>query len=353
MNEKTQVANVARLLSRHRTEAMGLACISIMFMHGMKFFVHPSIPLLHYFERFWAQIGNAGVDIFLFSSGMGCLYSLCKHEKQTFSSFFKNRLRRVLIPYLIIALPCWGIVHSGGLASLFLHVSTLYFWFCGNDGMWFVPFILFCYMAGYPLIKGFLRIKKKGFGIFLLLSVICTLSMLVQSLAPQVVRMYRVALFRLPSFVLGIYFGYLSYYGKGKISIVFPLLIALFVVAMRQLLKFPNTGYYYYYPNICKSVIYLVVALAIIDIGKSKLNFKFPVFNLCGRLSLEIYLLHMFFLKMIYRFNLENCNYLHFVYYLGMIVAVVLACGVQRIAQRFTESFMQNRFAKPNPEKGA
>lgn len=47
--------------------------------------------------------GNCGVDIFLLLSGMGLYYSFSKNSN--ILEFYKKRFVRVLVPYLMLALP--------------------------------------------------------------------------------------------------------------------------------------------------------------------------------------------------------------------------------------------------------
>lgn len=57
-------------ISEHRTELMGLSAILILICHSVAYIDMPSI--LHYA----LSLGNIGVDLFLFLSGMGMWYSL-------------------------------------------------------------------------------------------------------------------------------------------------------------------------------------------------------------------------------------------------------------------------------------
>lgn len=59
------------LLSKYRTQLMGIAAIMIIICHAVSYgVVLPSIL------KKITLYGNLGVDIFLFLSGLGCYYSL-------------------------------------------------------------------------------------------------------------------------------------------------------------------------------------------------------------------------------------------------------------------------------------
>lgn len=53
----------------------------------------------------WIRYGSVGVDLFLFLSGMGLYFAICK--RPTLPRFYLNRLKRILIPYVIIGDAYW------------------------------------------------------------------------------------------------------------------------------------------------------------------------------------------------------------------------------------------------------
>lgn len=87
-------------VSKFRSELMGLACLWVMLFHN--FFDWPN--LLYPLQRF-AFYGNLGVDIFLLLSGVGLYYAWSK--KPTLGDFYARRFVRVLIPYVLLAVPYW------------------------------------------------------------------------------------------------------------------------------------------------------------------------------------------------------------------------------------------------------
>ena len=88
-------------LSKFRSEIMGLACLWVMLHHNVFDWPNALEPL----ERF-ALYGNLGVDIFLLLSGVGLYYAWSKKPK--LGDFYARRFVRVLVPYLIFALPYWA-----------------------------------------------------------------------------------------------------------------------------------------------------------------------------------------------------------------------------------------------------
>ena len=138
-----------KALSKFRDELMGLACLWVMLHHN--FFVWPeSMDGLRRFSLY----GNLGVDIFLVLSGVGLYYAWAK--KPALSDFCARRFVRLLVPYVLIALPYW-VWRDLGLneGSFLLDVTQLSLPMQGVITTWYVPAIAVFYLL-YPLIAKFL-----------------------------------------------------------------------------------------------------------------------------------------------------------------------------------------------------
>ncbi len=138
------------MLTLYRMELMGLAAIWVI--------------CFHYFASIFSQWhmsfaatvmgrGNCGVDLFLFLSGIGLYNSLSRNDAVV--PFYRRRIRRVVIPYLILSLPYWIlqllILNREGFNAFLIHWSGLSFWIEGDWSIWYVDLILMLYIV-YPLI---------------------------------------------------------------------------------------------------------------------------------------------------------------------------------------------------------
>lgn len=128
------------LLSKYRTQLMGVAALMIILCHAPQYGVEVAgIP------RKLLVFLNIGVDIFLFLSGMGCCFSLMK--PQGYFPWLKKRFIRIVIPYTIIMLTlriaslC---VEDVSWSEWLLYFSTLRFW-THHDGMWYVALLVLLY----------------------------------------------------------------------------------------------------------------------------------------------------------------------------------------------------------------
>ena len=88
-----------QLLSKYRSQLMGLATLMIIACHAPA----SGVALPGILTRI-LELGNFGVDMFLFLSGLGCYYSLSKCNTG-YGEYWVRRIKRVFIPYLIISIP--------------------------------------------------------------------------------------------------------------------------------------------------------------------------------------------------------------------------------------------------------
>ncbi len=145
------------LISQEREFLFGLAILWIAFFHSS---LSVTAPVIHILKN----LGNMGVDIFLFLSGLGLYYSLSKDSSPR--NFYRKRASRILISYFLVCLPFYlylDIGQKGDWVQLGLDLSTLSFWLNGYRREWFIAAILVLYLV-YPLIYHlFNRYTWKGF----------------------------------------------------------------------------------------------------------------------------------------------------------------------------------------------
>lgn len=141
------------LISKYRTELMGIAMLNVLTLHFLSWSQLLSPKWLVFI------LDNSGrllfTEGFLFLSGFGLFYSFSKNGALT--DFYHKRINRLLLPYIIISLPFFlrGLfLGRFGIDILLLKLSTLYFWIYGNDGMWYISLSVLLY-ALFPIIYKF------------------------------------------------------------------------------------------------------------------------------------------------------------------------------------------------------
>ena len=143
--KEIELANI----SRYRGELMGAAMIFVILFHV-------GLPRDDTFFGL-RRIGNIGVDIFLFLSGMGLWFSWTK--RPSLSHFFSRRFLRIYPAWFIIAclyyIPdflCPDFVgHSGHSTNIFDLIGNITinwnFWINDELTFWYIPAIMALYLV--------------------------------------------------------------------------------------------------------------------------------------------------------------------------------------------------------------
>lgn len=192
------------LLSKYRTQLMGVAALMIILCHAPQYGVD-----VHGILRKLLVFLNIGVDIFLFLSGMGCCFSLMKPHR--YFPWLKKRFIRLLIPYTIILLMLrvigFGIVNISWSEWL-LYFSTLRFW-THHDGMWYIALLVLLYPLAPFFFKIFEHSKNRALSAIILLVLILLITHIQiktpSDLTNSILINLQWAFKRIVSFILGMY----------------------------------------------------------------------------------------------------------------------------------------------------
>lgn len=330
-----------------RGELFGLSALMIVFHHLGNRGI-PGLSALPSFLGgpldFISAKASIGVDIFVFLSAIGLYYSM---ERNTVSQFFRNRFRRVAIPWLVIMIPVFLVedilLCKEGLIEILLDITTLRYW-VDNDNThtpWFVPFIVAVYII-FPLIyKAHIKTKRiSTYGLFLasiLFNVVCNIY------PNYIYSEFTVCFARLPIFLLGVLLAELLKSDKSvlkKPSLFSTLFIASAVYV----------GWYFFSPSMgIDLMVGSVVAVGIIvfyayivkPIVCSKLT---KLFVFIGTVSLEVYLIHTVVLRVLDSSQLSDILFAS-QYILLPVGLILLAKGVNWITDRII-GFMDSRNIK-------
>lgn len=296
------------LILKYRYVLMGIAAIWIHVFHvWIPVFHDPSNEVTHFLysiEEFIRRMGYCGVEIFLLISGMGLTYAI---KKGSVASFYKRRLSRIFLPYLIVTLIRWPI--DKWTIWMFLENATgLSFYtkdihhFC-----WFVPAIATLYLV-FPLYYWIFS-KAKNKLLFTALSI--TLWFLLTIVTCGYLRFdFYDFTNRIPIFLIGIYFGELSQkqpqskFSKKHYLIMLAVFVAGLILAYFYNfcdfeLIIPNSKTFI--PNILLSVSMVFLITKLMDI----LNRRLPkpgriiteIISFWGKMSLEVYCAYICLLK--------------------------------------------------------
>lgn len=303
-------------LSTYRTQLMGIATLMIIVCHAPASGVLMPSVLAKILD-----LGNLGVDIFLFLSGLGCYYTLSKSVRTV--SYYKKRTYRLLIPYLTISLPFaifyWAIGQNSILDCIYT-ITTLEFWLY-HKGAWFVALMIPLYFIS-PLLYRAMNLGKVSW----MYSIIIILILMVFSLFPlyneandSIVNNIQAAFSRVPSFILGMT---IAPYCKDrkKINVLFAVaLMLLFIILSAFHIKGTSTWW-------CIIPILIMILTKCCSLAKNNKS-AFSILTILGTISLESYLLNIY-INSLLRFLIPN--YIHSSIFLGRYLeyGIVVVFGI-------------------------
>ncbi len=267
------------IISGNKVYIMGCAMIAIMLTHQPFFFGN-------YFVDFFHMYGLWGVELFLFVSGFGMVFSLRKNSIKT---FYKNRAIRLLPSCLIIGLMKLFFYYLGfeeaAHSNALLLVTNLY--------MWYIYAIVVYYLLSPIFYK---LLNKWGFWV---VAMACVFSYLCRYIPFKdssyfLINQLGWVTGRLPIFVFGMYVAIKPLYFKiSTISIVGAI---IFIVCMVLRAGSIMVKYKWNVPYVYTLLLFATPMLCILC-SYIKVLFQkikcLPLLEFLGKYSLEIYLIHV------------------------------------------------------------
>lgn len=279
------------VLSKCRGQLMGVAILLVALFHSSIVHANPTIDMICF-------IGDMGVDMFFFLSGMGMFYTYRKDTKPL--QFYKKRMVRIV--------PAWFLVNlyiqldqvgfdltKLQLTSFVKYMTGFSFWLEGNLYFWYIPAALAFYAMTPAFMWMYKKNKKQAYAVFSIIWI----ALLGASIVFQNAS-YFIFLFRWPVFFLGILFGEFSYQ-KKKIKKAYVLSMALLLILgffMENVIRMYNGRYGIRYDY--KYFIYVLISIpicVILALAMDKIQYNFGSLRLLGGITLEIYLLHEYILR--------------------------------------------------------
>lgn len=332
---------------KQRTNIYALATIWIIFFHIYQVLWTPEcFGVSHILNS-----GSSAVDVFLFLSAIGLSRSM---EKNNVKDFYKNRLRRILIPWFLVAVPyfiLFEIIDGWKLSDFFnciFDVSTLSFWFAkdfANIATWYVSFLVVMYIM-YPLL--FKLYKRNKFYIVGLMSLFIIFQIIFMRTGVDFFVNYEISFSRIPIFLLGILF---SDYIKTAPSIKkWQLLASVGIYAVCFCLlhidAVPKTGVLPF-----KRYLFGIMAVQFVVIGAFVLN-KITskkilhLLNITGVNSFEIYLIHSVIIRGIQILDFKYPQFWAVYYIFILAVSIILAMACRKVSDKILGNFSEKQISK-------
>lgn len=278
---------IQEIISKNRTAIMGFAMISIMLFHQPFFFRNPFVDFFHLF-------GYWGVEVFLFVSGFGVVYSL---KKNSIPIYYKNRLKRLLPSCLLAGFGKFIFVKMGFVnhipVNTLLLLTSIYLWYI---------YALVIYYILAPLLYKILNKSAVAFFISVcVFSFVCNYIPFGDS-DHYFIKYIGWITSRLPVFVLGMVYALYPI----KFSIKHTMIIGVVLLFISMILRLGITipKFHWHFPHTNLFILFatpmLCVFFSYMHTFASKLKLT-QVSLFFGNFSLELYLWHEYLFWNIYK----------------------------------------------------
>lgn len=343
-----------KLISKFRSELMGIAIIGVLIGHVISL---GSIELKSWMKLFNYLPYMVHTEGFLFLSGFGLFYSFYNGNNVT--SFYKKRLSRLLLPFILMSFPYFFYLlgfENLSLTSFFLRLFSFAFWVEGNYcGMWYIAISVFLYLL-YPLFFKMVQRESKlqewlGYGFLIILFV--SLSFLLKLFMPDYYAIIEIGFSKIPIFIIGMMAANLSIKGIPirPISFSFVELFFIFVWILSLFIRKRIPSICLPYVSILDKMIYIPMICLFFNWGYrygiiSKLGF---FFRWIGKYTLELYVLHLLFYCFLgshfvrtYICNMTNLNNIVLSVSLSVLLCVPIHDLIDRIINKKINRICQN-----------
>lgn len=343
-------------ISKYRNVLMGIQIILIIFFHfaeDCKTYDVRYEGLIYYFYNY---IRSSGVDLFLLLSGVGLYFSW--EKKPDYKSFMMKRYSRLLIPYLLVAIPAWlwfDVIYNGeNWLTFFKDVTFLSFFLDNTRWFWYILMMAACYWL-FIYIYNAVESSKDRISEYMRTAFLCllcvTLLMMFQLYYKELYNSMNVALARFPAFIAGVSLGKATYENRIMpkrnvyiLLIVSYLLIAPLDMGTKTILRIYASAFF----NFACCLLFILI-LECFQNSKSRFctvvyRIITKVLNWFGHYTLELYLSHVMIRKIMkclgyytYRLSYEAVLII-----LSVIIAVSLAGLTAKIQQLFQGSISKS-----------
>ncbi len=291
----------------------GILALVVVFCHIQ--YGRTTVPIFKIFN----YVGDLAVSCFFFFSGYGLISQYLKNSEGYLKTFFRKRIVKILFAYMIFI--CIYLIYYfiSGTFKNFDDIIT----FTKSRSLivshsWYIIDIIILYVAFYVIAKifkenyKFIIIGMYGFVTFLTFIMIYF----------EMPEFWYVSIF---SLCFGMNYKIIQEKIDNK-NIKKYYIIATVIFIIFEILQFIINQIYESISitvivAILKNVAYISFTFLIISIGKY-IQFKNPIFEFLGEISLELYLIHGLFEKVFSNISYTNAN--NFLYGVSVLVCSII-----------------------------
>ena len=312
--------------------------------------IHPT----NFIHRLIINTTAGGTIVFVFISGF--LYHHIFYLKSRTNIFFKKRVKRLVIPYLVLSIiPIFYKIHyqpnfwvkfisseKSGVFYDYIYPIIL-FLFSGEHlvAYWYIPFAMLLFLC-YPLHTSFIKTNNKIQIAIIILSL--SIALIIQRPLPLSLQLIQSLIYFTPAYLIGIYCSKnkdkLFHFFKNKeYLLLIPFLIILFVQTYlgvegnSEKSLFSYSGLDTIFPQKIFLSIFLMIYLHRFE------NQSNNFISLLANTSFAIYFLHGYILRLLYiikeQLKIEQFSYPIITFFLStstlIIISILLALLAKRI----------------------
>ena len=328
-----------RIISENRAFLMGVSIITILVFHYGNLLVACHEPIDWFNRAFFYFIGPGGVDVFLALSGMGLYFSFKRNSE--LGQFYRKRIVRLFIPYLIIAGArfTWAAILNLGSApfwpSFLQNFFFISFFTRGNSAYWYVLHMFMCYLI-FPFVFRLVESERidRRISFFGLVIAVTAFTYWFSLANPTLFGRINIMLTRYAAFFFGCYLGKMVYDRRElKISYIVGSVLCLGSV-------FFLTDYHaiitrYARSIFCISLFFLCMLFYVLVLKRFKFfDWIYRVCEWFGRYTLELYLLHVSLINVFGWLGLKQTILIN--YCLMIATSIVLAVIIKKLEDKIT-----------------
>lgn len=312
------------ILNTYRTQLFGIGVLGVFLVHSLYFFnTVPSIVTKAF------GYGSMGVVIFAFLSGIGLYQSLSRNVN--LGRYYKNRIVRVIIPYLLIGgiFYAWrDIIYTHSVGQFFYDLSLLSFWM-DHKGAWYVAWMIPIYIL-YPIYYKWCKCaRNRIIPTVISISVVTIGSFFLNAAYVDILIHLQNLIVATLAFIIGSYFGN-AVKNKEKIRLPFFIVCLSFSV-IKKFIPFESAVLNIYAYTLTGVALCVLSAIMLDVINQRRID---KVLSFLGKMSLELYLTNIFLIT-IYKlvkkdFNPNGNNY----GYIYVIVGGIILSWLFSITER-------------------
>ena len=267
------------ILSENRNILMGIAILAIIIFHFTEDCRLYNVNYSGWVEKYNYYVSSSFVDVFLVLSGFGLYYSFKKRPDKAY--FYKHHIIRVLIPYILVALPAYfwrDVIFLDLGKKRFLKDFLFLNFFTGDDiWFWYILMIIFCYLVFPYISKMFDDAKSESaesvymINCFTFLTVIC---MMFEIYNKPLFGSLNIALLRMWGFVFGTLIGKYSYENRKISNAAYIIMICtFFALPVRECNRIVMVRYMVAFFGIALTFAFAII-LHYLMICKSKIDYQ-------------------------------------------------------------------------------